>query len=111
MFEKDFKFSKISLMSTEDSFEPQFKLFLFDHYKMLKNVYMYLASHSPTYPTLSFEDVVEFAGRSQLFSQDFNVSGLEQAFRTTIQSNNIYKQSSQHALNRYEFIELIVRLG
>ena len=84
MFEKDFKYSKINLMSTEDTFEPQIKPFLHEHYKQIKNIYMHLVSYSSTYPTMSFEDVTDFARRSKLFSQDFNVAGLEQAFRLTI---------------------------
>lgn len=94
MFDKDYKYSKINLMSSDDQFEPQFRAFLLENYKEIKNVFMYLASHSESYPTLSFQDAVDFAGRSQMFSQDFNTAGLEQAFRTTTQSNNIYKQSS-----------------
>ena len=91
MFEKDYKYSKINLMSTDDQFEQQFKAYLIENYKEIKNIFMYLASFSETYPTLSFENTVDFAGRSQLLSQDFNVTGMEQAFRTTAQSNNMYK--------------------
>ena len=42
MFEKDYKYSKINLMSNDDNFEPLFKTYLQENYKQIKNTYMYL---------------------------------------------------------------------
>jgi len=68
MFDKDYKYSKINLMSNDDQFESQFKAYLLEHYKEIRNVFMYLVSYSETYPTLNFQSIVDFAGRSQMFS-------------------------------------------
>ena len=68
-------------------------------------------SKSLTYPTLSYDDTTEFIKKSNLFDKDFNQAAFDQLFKATVSSNNMYKQNDQLELNRYEFLELIIRIG
>jgi hypothetical protein len=56
-------------------------------------------------------DFSSFVKRSELVDKNLNLSDVDRTLIATNVSLNPYKNSSERELHRYEFVEVIVRLG
>ena len=108
--EQDLEYGKIGRLfkKDEDQFE-QVKDVLYNHFERLNNIFLAYAGAS-SWPTISMNDFTSFANQCKLLDQKYiNLSALDLLFVATNVSTNKYVQSAERDLNRYEFIELMVR--
>jgi hypothetical protein len=110
MLEQDIKYGKTSKLTKKKEDADALKAVLFKFYLEVKNIFLYIASNS-TYPTIGLNDFTAFINNSKIMDKNVNLSRVDQQFIATNVSVNPYKQSAERDLHRYEFLEVIVRLG
>lgn len=110
MLEQDIKYGKTSKLTKKKEDADALKDVLFKYYLEVKNIFLYIASNS-SYPTIGFNDFTAFVNTSKIMDKNVNLSRVDQQFIATNVSVNPYKQSAERDLHRYEFFEVIVRLG
>jgi hypothetical protein len=117
-FEEDIFFSKIKRLTTNKRDEEggeyeACKEVLFAHYVRIKNIFLWECGHS-TYPTISQLDFLSFAKTCDIPDNDtktVNISAIDIAYVATCVAHHNYKNNAERDLNRYEFIEIILRLA
>lgn len=110
MLEQDLKFGKTSKLTKTKKDADDLKAVLIKHYLDIKNIFLYIASNS-SYPTMGLNDFTSFINTSKIMDKNVNLSTVDRQFIATNVSTNPYKQSAERELHRYEFVEVIVRLG
>ena len=112
MFQKDYAYSKIGKLVSKNKQQDSKELILvlLQNYQAIKNLFILLASKS-SYPTLSFNETTKFIRNSNLIGKDVTLARMDQLFIATNVSQHKYKQNSERALHRYEFMEFLVRLA
>ena len=83
------------------------------HYPKLKNIWLYYASISSAEgrnPTIHVNEVTEFVRRSNLLGH-VSLARMDQTLIATNMSNNNFKRSAARELERYEFLEFIIRIA
>lgn len=106
--EQDLAFGKIQRLTKEDF--PKLKAALLNDYLQLKNIFTQLAVQS-SYPVISWNDYSFFVNRSKIPDKKVNISEIDRALIGTNFSQNGIKNSAEKELHRYEFLEVIIRLG
>jgi hypothetical protein len=108
---QDVKYSKILKLCKYESDRESLMKSLEKHYFKLKNIFMFYISKSESYPTMNVNDLERFCYTSKIFDRNMNKSTLDRHLIATNVSNNPYKNSADRVLNRYEFMELLVRIA
>ena len=114
-FEADWEYGKIPRtinkkvdMAAE---EATIKEALFIEYKNIVNIFDYYSGKS-SYPTISMNDFTSFAGECKILDNNYIVLALlDLLLVSTCVSTNVYVNSAEKDLQRYEFLEMIVRLA
>ena len=81
------------------------------HYFKLKNIFLFYITKSQSYPTMDVNDLERFCYTSKIFDRNLNKSSLDRLLIATNVSNNPYKNSADRVLQRYEFLEILVRIA
>ena len=110
MLEQDIKYGKTSKLTKQKKDADDLKEVLFKYYLEVKNIFLYIASNS-SYPTMGLNDFTTFINTSKIMDKNVNLATVDRQFIATNVSVNPYKQSAERDLHRYEFVEVIVRLG
>jgi hypothetical protein len=110
MLEQDLAYGKISRMTKNKEDAKAVKEVLMKYYMRIKNIFLHIASTSE-YPCMGLNDLTALCSRSLLFDKALNMAAMDRAFIYTNHSKNQYKNSAERALHRYEFVELVTRLG
>ena len=111
MLLQDVKHSKILKLCKYDNDKESLLKSLEKHYAMLKNIFLFYISKSNSYPTMDVNDLERFCYISKIYDRNMNKSTIDRHLIATNVSNNPYKNSADRVLNRYEFMELLVRIA
>lgn len=127
MLEQDFTYSKIERICgprvlPKDQLEDRIALIketLQMHYSKLKNIFLYYAAISSREggnPKMGINEITEMVRRSGLLGNmgsgnPISLARLDQTLIATNTSSNGFKQSHARELERYEFLEFIIRLA
>jgi len=79
------------------------------HYQTLKNIFTFAIANSKQFPKLNVDDATRICYKAKLFDRNMNMATFDKNFVATNASINGVKSPSDRELNRYEFIELMVR--
>lgn len=114
-FEEDIQFSKIiKTISKKADVENEFadiKDKLFEHYVRIINVFDYYSGIS-NYPTISMNDFTSFSSACKILDHNYvNLAALDLLLVATCVSINQWVNSAEKDLQRYEFVEMVVRVG
>ena len=112
-FEEDWQFGKIPRTvkkgQTHDEESARIKELLFEHYVRLINIFDYYSGCS-SYPTISMNDFTSFANVTKILDHEFiGLAQLDLILVATCVSHHQYVNSAEKDLQRYEFLEMIVR--
>lgn len=84
---------------------------LFKHYIQINNIFLYYIGIS-TYPTIGLNDFTSWANKCDLVDGKWiNLAALDRILITTNVALHGLISSAERDLNRYEFLEIIVRLA
>ena len=86
---------------------------LFDHFVRIKNIFLWESGHS-TYPTIQSLPFLSFAQNCKITDNNnkrVDISAIDIIFVGTCVANHSFKNNAERDLNRYEFLEIIVRLA
>jgi hypothetical protein len=72
-------------------------------------MFYYQLAHSKNFPALSMDDVTKLCYKAKLFDKHMNMATLDKNLVATNASINGFKNPADRELNRYEFIEFILR--
>jgi len=97
-------------MSKKREDQDAVKAHLQKYYLVIKNIFLYIASGSQ-WPCIGLNDFTIFVHRTDLMDKHLNLATVDRTFITTNFSLNPFKNSAERELNRYEFVEIIVRLA
>lgn len=111
MLEKDLKYSKIEKLNYRPGVWPKVREIYEKNYLRLKNIYLYYIANSKSYPRMNVQDFSRLCSRSKIFDRNLNTQTMERNFVATNASTNGYKNPSDKVLNRYEFLELLIRMS
>jgi len=105
------EFSKLHRVCREESELEKCKTVLFTHYERIKNIFQYYIGTS-SYPTISMNDFTSFSTKCGILDGKYiNLSTLDRTLITTNVALHSYTSSAERDLQRYEFLEIIVRLA
>lgn len=91
--------------------ETAIKEALFSEYVSICNVFDYYSGKS-SYPTISMNDFTSFSTECKILDHNYiNLAALDLLLVATCVSTNIYVNSAEKDLQRYEFLEMIVRIA
>lgn len=115
-FKEDLQFSKIiKTISKKMDVEVEFAAItdkLFENYVRIINIFDYYSGTSNNYPTISMNDFTSFAKQCKILDDSYiNLSQLDLLLVATCVSNNEWINSAEKDLQRYEFVEMVVRLA
>lgn len=110
LLEQDLKWGKTHRMSKKREDQDAVRAHLLKYYLVIKNIFLYIASSSQ-WPCIGLNDFTIFVHRTDLMDKHLNLATVDRTFITTNFSLNPYKNSAERELNRYEFVEIIVRLA
>lgn len=111
-FEQDINYTKIqrTVKGEEDVLED-IKEVLFKHFVKINNIFLYYIGIS-TYPTISMNDFTSWANKCNIIDGKWiNLSTLDRILITTNVALHGLISSAERDLNRYEFLEIIVRIA
>ena len=81
-------------------------------YQRLNATFLFYAGMSHAYPALTYDDFQFFAQEAGILQSDYiNDAAMLKCFNETIVSTNTLKKSGDRNLNRYEFLEILVRIA
>lgn len=84
---------------------------LFTHYEKIMDVYHYYIGIS-SYPTIAMNEFTSFAQKCQFMdNKNINLAALDRILITTNVAIHNYTSSAERDLQRYEFLEIIVRMA
>ena len=84
---------------------------LFEHYIKINNIFLYYIGIS-TYPTIGLNDFTSWANKCDLVDGKWiNLAALDRILITTNVALHGLISSAERDLNRYEFLEILVRLS
>ena len=108
--DQDVEYSKLPRLFKKDPEELALVTeTLFKNYEKIINIFAYYAGSS-SYPTVSMNDFTSFANQTSILDHKYiNLAALDLLFVATNVSANKFIQSAERDLNRYEFVEMIVR--
>jgi len=114
-FDEDYQFGKlgrfINKKGEADAEENAVKDLLFSEYKNICNIFDYYSGTS-SYPTISMNDFTSFSNQVGILDQNYiGLSQLDLLLVATCVSTNPYVNSAEKDLQRYEFLEMIVRIA
>ena len=106
------KFSKIAKLFRKDpAVFDEMKELLFDNYVALLNIFNYYSGMSD-YPVMGWNDVNSFGHMTGLLEDNMiKMSDYDLIFIGTNVVNHTYTKSEERTLQRYEFLEFLVRLA
>ena len=85
------------------------------HYPKIKNIWHTVQANSGNYPAVGALDFEQFARDSKFVKDEINTAALDRCFiaATRAEQEDIdkYPNVPRNALNRFEFMEIIVRLA
>jgi len=111
-FEQDIEFSKI-IRTVKNDIEQyeDIKDILFKHYMKLNNIFLYYQGVS-SFPTISMNDFTSWAKNCNFVDDKWiNLATLDRILITTNVALHGLISSAERDLNRYEFLEIIVRIA
>lgn len=111
-FDQDIAYSKIlrTVKGAEDELED-IKEILFKNFVKLNNIFLYYIGIS-TYPTIGMNDFTSWAKNCNLVDEKWiNLAALDRILITTNVALHGLISSAERDLNRYEFLEILVRLA
>ena len=76
MLEQDLAYGKLVNVKECRNAWDDVKKKLFEHYLIMKNIFLYLASNS-SFPTMSMNDITEFVRRSDLFGKNLPMARMD----------------------------------
>lgn len=95
----------------EEEVLEDIKELLFKHYVKINNIFLYYTGIS-TYPTISMNDFTSWSNKCNFIDGKWiNLSTLDRILITTNVALHGLISSAERDLNRYEFLEIIVRLS
>jgi hypothetical protein len=111
-FDQDIKYSKIQrTVKGEEEMLEDIKEVLFKHFIKLNNIWLYYIGISD-YPVIGMNDFTSWAkGCGMVDDKWVNLAALDRILITTNVVLHGLISSAERDLNRYEFLEIIVRLG
>jgi hypothetical protein len=111
-FDQDIIYTKIirAVKGEEDVLED-IKELLFKHFIKINNIFLYYIGMS-SYPTISMNDFTSWANKCNIVDGKWiNLAALDRILITTNVALHGLISSAERDLNRYEFLEIIVRLA
>jgi hypothetical protein len=111
-FEIDIEFSKINRVCKSDDLELlKVKACLWNHYPRLMNIFLWEIGRGEI-PTISWNDTTSYAKKTNILDGVIvDLSTFDRTFILTNVNDHGYFSSAERNLNRYEFIEFIVRFA
>lgn len=111
-FEQDMEYTKMSKTVKGDEEQlSDLKVILEKNYVKLNNIFLYYQGIS-SYPTIGLNDFTSWAKNCNFVDDKWiNLAALDRILITTNVALHGLINSSERDLNRYEFLEVIVRLG
>ena len=111
-FELDVGFSKLFRVCKSDDIELlKVKAKLWDHYPRLMNIFLFEIGRSDN-PTISWNDTTSFATRTGILDKvTIDLSTFDRTFILTNVNSHGFFSSAERNLNRYEFLEILVRFA
>lgn len=109
MFKQDMKYSRIPSMSNRPHVQQKILDTVEKHYLKLKGMFYYQLAASKSFPALNMDDVVKFCYKAKLFDKHMNMASLDKNLVSTNASINGFKNPQDRELNRYEFVEFLIR--
>lgn len=99
-----------AMKGDEETIEDIKKL-LFNHFVKINNIFLYQIGKS-SYPTISMNDFTSWARKTEIYDDKvINLATLDRILITTNVAMHGLISSAERDLNRYEFLEIIVRLS
>lgn len=109
MFKQDIKYGRIASLSNRAHVLQKIMDVIEKHYVRLKGMFYYQLAHSKNFPALSMDDVTKLCYKAKLFDKHMNMATLDKNLVATNASINGFKNPADRELNRYEFIEFVLR--
>jgi hypothetical protein len=111
-FDQDIKYSKIQrTVKGEEDTLGDIKEILFANYVRLNNIWLYYIGIS-SFPVISMNDFTSWAKNCNMVDDKWlNLAALDRILITTNVALHGLISSAERDLNRYEFLEIVVRLG
>merc|ERR1712072_316118 len=109
MFRQDIKYGRIPQMSNRQHVTQKLLDVVDKYYVALKNIFYFALVSSKNFPKLDLEDMTKMCYKAKLFDRNMNMATLDKNFVATNASVNGYKNPADRELNRYEFVEFMVR--
>ena len=109
MFRQDIKYGRIPSMSNRQHVTQKLLDVIDKYYVSLKNVFYFASASSKNFPKLNLDDVTRMYYKAKLFDRSMNMATLDKNFVATNASINGHKDPAERELNRYEFVEFVVR--
>ena len=114
-FDEDINFGKIirTIKKGSDQQEEfdRIKNLLFEHYVRIINIFTYYAGAS-SYPTIGMNDFTSFSTACKILDQEnIGLAQLDLLLVATCVSHHQFVNSANLDMQRYEFLEMIVRLA
>lgn len=109
MFRQDIKYGRIPQMSNRQHITQKLLDVIEKHYVGMKGIFYFALANSKNFPKLDLDDVTKICYKGKLFDRSMNMATLDKNFVATNASLNGYKNPADRELNRYEFVEFLVR--
>lgn len=98
-------------MKGDEETVDDIKKLLFNHFVKINNIFLYQIGKS-SYPTISMNDFTSWAHKTEIYDNKvINLATLDRILITTNVAMHGLISSAERDLNRYEFLEIIVRLS
>lgn len=109
MFKQDLKYSRITSLTNRAHIQQKINDTVEKYYVKLKGMFNYQLTQSKSFPALNMEDVTKICYKARLFDKHMNMATLDKNLVSTNASINGFKNPSDRELNRYEFLEFLLR--
>jgi len=112
-FDQDFLYTKIqrTVKGEAEHTIEDIKELLFKHFIKINNIFLYYIGIS-TYPTIGLNDFTSWANKCDMVDGKWiNLAALDRILITTNVALHGLINSAERDLNRYEFLEIIVRIA
>ena len=109
-FEADWKFNKIPKFIRRAEEVAKIRVILYEHYPALKSIFMNLACN-PSYPSVDWKAFLQFVDQCGFIDEHATMHEIDRAFVATNIELEKLDDNPDRELCRYEFLELVCRIG
>lgn len=111
-FEHDMKYSKMSrVCKADDNVLLSVNKAIWDHYDTLNNIWLFECGHTGA-PQISWNDFTYWCKKNGILDNKvISLADFDRTFILTNVNTHGYFSSAERNLNRYEFLEILVRFA